>query len=70
MMTVEPGSLRAEISRLRAEGYGPQAIARSLNSRGISTPSGRGQWWASTVVQHSEPEQWARYLRAWRRGRT
>lgn len=46
---------RAEISRLRAAGYSAAETARSLNARGVSTPSGRGQWWAATVQYHGYP---------------
>lgn len=45
----------AEIARMRAAGYGPTVTARSLNARGIPTPSGRGRWWAATVQYHGYP---------------
>lgn len=54
---------RVEINRLRAAGYGPTAIARSLNARGIPTPTGRGGWWPQTVRRHVDPAPWAAYIR-------
>lgn len=54
---------RAEIVRLRAEGYGYTAVARSLNARGVSTPTGRGQWWPASVLRHVDPAPWADYMR-------
>jgi hypothetical protein len=63
---------RAEIQRLVAKGYGPRAIAQSLNARGISTPSGRGQWWPQSVSRHGDPEaaaRWARYIKSYRQSR-
>jgi hypothetical protein len=68
-----PGGIRAdaEIGRLRAAGYGTTAIARSLNSRGIPTPSGRGQWWPDTVRRHADPiarARWAHYVAGYRQG--
>ena len=62
---------RAEIVRMRAQGYGTTAIARSLNARGYPTPSGRGQWWADTVRRHADPiarAQWANYVHDYRNG--
>lgn len=60
---------RAEIVRLRAEGYGPTTIARSLNARGVSTPTGRGVWWPATVRRHVDPGPWAAYVRRYRGAR-
>lgn len=60
---------RAEIVRLQASGYGSSAIARSLNLRGVSTPSGRGRWWPETVKRHADPvarAQWAAYVKRYR----
>lgn len=59
-----------EIARLKAMGYGPVAIARTLNQAGVSTPSGRGVWWHTTVLRHSDPRQraaWNRYMNDYRR---
>lgn len=59
----------AEISRLTAAGYGATAVARSLNSRGIPTPSGRGRWHPETVRRHADPitrRRWAAYMRGYR----
>lgn len=53
--TIDGITARAEISRLRAAGYSAADTARSLNARGIPTPSGRGQWWAATVQYHGYP---------------
>lgn len=57
---------RAEIARLTAAGYGPVTIARALNERGVSTPSGRGQWHHATVIRHVDPGPWRDYVRAYR----
>lgn len=60
-----PGpSAREEIARLRHDGYGWSAIARSLNQREIPTPTGRGAWHARSVENHLNPEEWAAYIRA------
>ena len=59
----------AEISRLTAAGYGATAVARSLNSRGIPTPTGRGRWHPETVRRHADPitrRRWAAYMRRYR----
>ena len=68
---LHPSSLnaRAEIVRLRAAGYGAAETARSLNRRGVPTPTGRGQWWPETVRRHADPmvrQQWARYIADYR----
>lgn len=57
---------RAEIIRLQAQGYGLATIARSLNARGVATPSGRGQWWPDSVRRHVNPGPWADYIRRYR----
>jgi Recombinase len=57
---------RAEIARLKAEGYGPTAIARSLNARRVPTASGRGMWYPDTVRRSLEPAKWAAYIRRYR----
>jgi hypothetical protein len=57
---------RAEIARLRAAGYGPTVIARTLNARGVATPTGRGIWWPETVKRHVDPLPWRAYMRAYR----
>jgi hypothetical protein len=62
----KPIEARAEIARLRAAGYGATPIARSLNARGIPTPSGRGQWWPATVLRHADPGPWTAYIRRYR----
>jgi hypothetical protein len=65
----EPGpSARDEIRRLRETGWGYQAIARSLNERGWASPRG-GDWTATTVERHADPERWREYMRAYRRAR-
>lgn len=58
-----------EIIRLRAQGLGPTAIARSLNRRRVPTPSGRGRWHPDTVTRHVDPtyrERNRRYMRTYR----
>lgn len=60
---------RAEIGRLRASGLGAAEIARSLNRRGVATPSGRGSWWPETVRRHADPRvaaQWRDYMARYR----
>lgn len=57
---------RAEIVRLRAAGYGTRTIARTLNARGVPTPSGRGQWHPATVQRHADPAPWAAYIARYR----
>jgi hypothetical protein len=60
---------RAEISRLRAAGYGAAETARSLNARGVPTPTGRGKWWPETVRRHADPAvtlAWRRYMADYR----
>jgi len=52
---------RAEIVRLRASGLGPSEVARSLNRRGVPTPTGRGRWWPETVKRHADPVHAARW---------
>lgn len=61
---------RAEIGRLVSLGYGPTAIAASLNRRGISTPSGRGRWYPNTVYRFADARAraaHAAYMREYRR---
>jgi len=58
-----------EILRLRAQGYGPSAIARNLNRRGVPTPSGRGRWWPDTIKRHIDPGPWREYMRRYRADR-
>lgn len=60
---------RPEIVRLQAQGYGPTAIARSLNRRRIPTPSGRGRWHPETVQRHVNPGPWADTMRRYRAAR-
>jgi len=60
---------RAEIGRLRAAGLGPAEVARSLNARGVPTPTGRGAWWPETVRRHADPivaAQWRDYMARYR----
>jgi len=52
---------RAEIVRLRASGLGASEVARSLNRRGVPTPTGRGRWWPETVKRHADPVHAARW---------
>lgn len=59
-----------EILRLQAQGYGPSAIARSLNRRRIPTPSGRGRWHPETVKRHIDPGPWREYMRQYRAARS
>jgi hypothetical protein len=61
---------RAEIARLHADGHGPTAIARSLNARGIPTPTGRGRWYPETVQRHHDPAAWREYMRRYRASRS
>lgn len=42
-------------------GYGWAPIARSLNRRGVPTPSGRGRWWPDTARRHADVEARQRY---------
>jgi hypothetical protein len=65
-MVADAVAARAEIARLKASGYGPAAIARSLNARSIQTPSGRGRWHPDTIRRHLEPAPWAAYMRTYR----
>jgi len=58
---------RAVIVDLKAEGYGNTEIARVLNARGVPTTSGRGQWHPRTVMHCVNPEQWAAYIRDYKR---
>jgi hypothetical protein len=60
-------SAEAEISQLQAHGLGRSQISASLNARGIPTPSGRGRWHPSTVYRVTHREEWARYMRHYRR---
>ena len=55
-----------EIMRLKAQGYGPSAIARSLNRRNIPTMSGRGRWHPDTVKRYVDPAPWRDYMRRYR----
>lgn len=57
---------RAEIARMLAAGVGPTAIAESLNTRGVPTPSGRGRWRPETVLRHHDPARWSEYMRRYR----
>lgn len=60
---------RRLIAGLKADGYGPTAIARHLNAIGASTPSGRGRWWPETVIRHADPGyplRNAAYMRSYR----
>jgi hypothetical protein len=66
-----PGRIdaRAEIVRLRASGLGASEVARSLNRRGISTPTGRGRWHPETVKRHADPleaTRWRLYIADYR----
>jgi hypothetical protein len=45
---------------------GTTEIARSLNARGIPTPTGAGRWWHSTVHRTLYPERWAAYMDRYR----
>jgi hypothetical protein len=62
-----PIDTRGEIARLRAEGLSWHKVAASLNTRAIPTPSGYGQWWASSAQRHADPTGWARWIREYRR---
>ena len=55
-----------EIVRLVRDGYGYTEIARSLNARGVPTPTGRGQWWPATARRHVDRMGWAAYMRRYR----
>lgn len=58
---------RATIVRLHARGLGWTRIAQELNATGIPTPSGRGQWHATSAYRHTQGRDgWARYMRAYR----
>ncbi len=60
---------RPMITALRAQGYGPSAIARHFNATGLPTPSGRGRWHPETVARHADPAYRARnaaYMRTYR----
>jgi hypothetical protein len=45
-------STRALVADMAAAGYGRRVIARSLDARGIPTPSGApgARWWPDTVA--------------------
>lgn len=47
---VIPAAVEREILRLHAEGYGPRAIVRRLETEGIAAPSG-GAWHPSTILR-------------------
>lgn len=66
-----PGRIeaRAAIVQLRADGHGRKLIARTLNARGIPTPSGRGSWHPSTVRHFEDPSGWAMYMRRYKAAR-
>lgn len=57
---------RAEIVRLRSEGMSAASVARRFNRAAVPTPSGRGQWWPSTVLRHAEPGPWRDYIARYR----
>jgi hypothetical protein len=57
---------RPRIAELRAEGRTHEQIAFRLNVEGVSTPSGRGRWYPTTVQRHANPEHWAAYMRGYR----
>ena len=59
----------AEITRLWAAGYTTAEISRSLNGRGVPTPSGRGKWHPDGVRRYGDPrarEKWNDYMRQYR----
>lgn len=62
----QPIEARAEIVRLKAQGVGHTQIAKSLNTRGVPTPTGRGVWWPDTVKRHVDPVPWRDYIRRYR----
>ncbi len=58
---------RATIVQLHARGMGWTRIAHELNASGVPTPSGRGQWYATSAYRHTQGRDgWARYMRAYR----
>lgn len=59
-------SARPVIAGLRAEGATWAGIARTLNARGVPTPTGRGRWWGESVARHANPDAWAAYMRHYR----
>lgn len=61
-----PLDTRHEIARLKAQGYSHGQIATSLNTRGIPTSSGRGQWHSQTVGRAVDPITWRNYIRSYR----
>lgn len=61
-----PTSARAAIAQLRDDGATWSTIARTLNGRGVPTPSGRGRWYPETARRHADPASHAAYMRAWR----
>lgn len=58
---------RATIYGLHADGVGWTEIARRLNAGGVPTPSGRGQWYPTSVYRHTAGRLgWNQYMRAHR----
>jgi hypothetical protein len=55
------------VRELRAAGYSWHVIARTLNARGVPTPTGSGQWWPASAMRHYDPvarDAWRRYIAA------
>ena len=63
---VAPVVAAAEIARLRASGLGWGLVARSLNARGVATPSGRGVWHKQSAYRYVHRTAWAAYMRQYR----
>ena len=59
---------RRRVAKLRTQGLSWEACARDLNASGIPTPSGRGAWYASTVMRGMDSDKWAAYMRDYRKG--
>ena len=56
------------VIRMRASGESWRSIAATLNKRNVPTSSGRGVWYASTVMRGLDGSRWAAYMREYRRG--
>lgn len=57
---------RPQIVELRAAGQSWSSVARTLNARGVPTPTGRGMWWPESVRRHVDPAPWRDYIRRYR----
>jgi hypothetical protein len=61
------GKTQDEIMRMRKAGESWRSIAAALNARKVPTSSGRGVWYASTVMRGLDGSRWAAYMRDYRK---